>query len=252
MMSRSARLFLAVVVCVSGIAVGGSVYYAYRLPRPSLTPPPAVAEPTNTPVVSPLTIIRLASSTFSASVEYSAEPQPVSAWQTGGDEVIINGGYFNPDFTPSGYLVAQGKRIGKLLFDQDKSGLIGIRNGTFFIRDLHINPLMSGETFDGAVQSYPFLIRNSKPDLSRDTNKIARRTALGIDADGNVYIIALTSTELSLYQFMREIEKTGIPFIHVLNLDGGPSTGIMAVWGSSAVHADSFVRVPSIIRFKKR
>lgn len=88
------------------------------------------------------------------------------------------------------------------------------------------------------IQNGPILVDNiGGIRISKDTGKSAARTALGIDKDGNVAVIILhqsllnTDNTLSLYQFAHSL-KEDEPFksmgLHsVLNLDGGPSTGVM-------------------------
>ena len=137
------------------------------------------------------------------------------------------------------------------MFDQDKSGLLVIQDGQFSIRDLNIAPFTKNETFDFALQSFPFLIKDAKPAIQTDSGKYARRTAVGIDADKNIYILTATTKELTLYQFMTELLHTKIPFTYVLNLDGGPSTGVQANWNGEELLENSMTGVSSILRFQK-
>lgn len=199
-----------------------------------------------------LEIIKLASSTFKAQVEFDKNPKLVSQWVQGGEEIIINGAFFNEDYRPTGFLVVNHEVINKRMFDQDKSGLIITSSSTFSIRDLGLEPIEADDNFEYALQSYPFLIKDGKPALKTDSGKIARRTALGVDEEGNAYIIVLANRSLSLYEFMNEILKTGIKFTNVLNLDGGPSTGIYANWEGKERVLNSYTAVSSIIRFEKK
>lgn len=80
----------------------------------------------------------------------------------------------------------------------------------------------------------------------------ARRTALGVDAANNIYVISVPDREISLYEFMNELLKSGISFLHVLNLDGGPSTGIYAHWEINDIFQNSYSKVPSVIKFRKK
>jgi len=195
-----------------------------------------------------LTIIKFVPEKYSASVEYNNEAKIVSQWKSGGEEIIINGGYFNEDHSPSGYLVIDGKRIGDKMFDQDKSGLLIIDDGKILLRDTNIQPVTSTENIYSALQSFPFLIKNSEPAIKTDSGKKARRTAVGIDKNNNVYLIVV-NTNISLYEFMNYLLNTRINLSNVLNLDGGPSTGIYANWNDNLLY-DSFSPVPSVVRFR--
>lgn len=196
-----------------------------------------------------LHLIKLPPGTFLATAEYSASPKTVAQWRSGGEEIIINGGYFHEDYSPSGFLVVQGERMGKRKFDEDKSGIVGSQNGVMTVRDLKTEPFKHGEKFDFAVQSFPFLVEDGKPAIKTISEKRARRTAVGTDKENNFYIISVIDRELSLYEFMQELQKTQIPFVHVLNLDGGPSTGLYMKWKEEEKIMDSIFPVPQIIRF---
>ena len=193
-------------------------------------------------------IYRLDPVDFSISIANS-DPKRISDWAKELDaEIVINGAYFDKDFTPSGYLKINNERIGELLFDQNKSGLIQIDNGEFTIRDLAENPLQTGEELDFGLQSFPFLIENGKAVIKEDSGKTARRTALGTDKDGLVYIISADLVHISLYELMNKLIETNIDFTYVLNLDGGPSSGI-SIYNELK---DSVTKVPSVILFEKR
>ncbi len=214
-------------------------------------PVPMAIEQTPEPVNTP-TIIKLEHESFAVQIEYDPQGKFISEWKNGGQEIVINGAYFDTDYTPSGLLIINKKRIGKRMFGQNKTGLIAVTNNLTSIRDLAVSPVKDNESLDFALQSYPFLIKNSLPALSSDSGKKARRTALGVDMEKNVYIITATSYQPTLYEFMNQIVATKIPFTFVLNLDGGPSTGLFANWGETQLQMDSFTKVSSVIRFKVR
>ena len=196
-----------------------------------------------------LIVIQLKPEEYAAQIEYDQAGKYISQWRGNDEEIIINGGYFNEDYSPSGFLVVNGKRIGTRSFDQDRSGLFVVKNGQLSIRDLKEQPIGTDEQFEFALQSYPFLIKDGRPAIAEDSGKKASRTALGIDAKGNVYII-ISLSEVSLYEAMNKIDKLEIDFTSVLNLDGGPSTGIYKNWNGENLWHEGFSKVPNIFRFK--
>jgi uncharacterized protein YigE (DUF2233 family) len=196
-------------------------------------------------------VIKLEPQEYNAYIEYDPAANYISRWQGSGEEIIINGGYFNEDYSPSGFLVKNGVRVGNKMFDQDKSGLVSIAQGGISIRDLAVNPIKKNETFEFALQSYPFLIKNGKPALTEDSGKTAKRTILALDAQDNVYIIVLL-TDVSLYEAMNTLIDLKIPLTQALNLDGGPSTGIYKNWSGESYWHEGYNKIPSIIRFKKK
>ncbi len=197
-----------------------------------------------------LLVVKLEPKNYAAQIEYDKEGKYISEWRTDNLEIVINGGFFNEDYTPSGFLVVNGKRIGERLFDQDKSGLFVIKKGVVSIRDLATDPIKENESFEFALQSYPFLIKHEKPALSEDSGKKANRSVLATDVVGNAYIL-ISLSEISLYEMMNKILALQIKFDAALNLDGGPSTGIYKNWEGEGYWHEGYSRVPSIIRFKK-
>ncbi len=200
-----------------------------------------------------LAIMKLGKGTFNASVESSAAaPKLVSEWADSGGGLVINGAYFNEDYTPSGLLIIDKKRIGTRKFDYDKSAALVIKDGDVSIVNLKKEPRTRLESFDYVLQSFPLLIDEGNNTIGVDSQKKARRSAIGIDAVGNVYVIVSDSGDLSLYEFAEEIVKTGISFAKVLNLDGGPSTGVYSNWNKERVAIDSYTKVSSVVRFRKK
>ncbi len=206
----------------------------------------------NSDEIGVINFAKIAPGEFTAEIENSTStPSSISDWSSSKEhQVLINAAYFNEDKTPSGYLVVNGETVGETLFDQDKSGLLVIQDDQFSIRDLATEPLEEGENFDFALQSYPFLIKNSEKAIKSDSGKKARRSAIGIDKEGNVYVLISDSPNLSLYEFMNILYDSEIDFETVLNLDGGPSSGLYVNFGRYSKLIDSQVEVPSILLFK--
>jgi exopolysaccharide biosynthesis protein len=199
-------------------------------------------------------IYRINPEGYKITLDYSIEkPRYVSEWLylNDGAEVVINGPYFNEDYRPSGYLKINNERIGELIFDQNLSGLVQIKDNKLSIRNLGKEALIEGEAVEFGLQSYPFLITNSSPALMEDTGKTARRSAIGTDAEGDIYLIIADTSHLTLYELMSQLIKTEIPFTEVLNLDGGTSTGIAVSEGNYHEIKDSLVKVPGVIVFDK-
>ncbi|MBN1494286.1 phosphodiester glycosidase family protein [Candidatus Peregrinibacteria bacterium] len=199
-------------------------------------------------------IYRVVPGGYKIKLVYSSEaPKYVSDWlyYNDGAEIVVNGPYFSEDYSPSGYVKINNTRVGNLIFNQELSGLVQIEDDKLFIRDLGVQALKADEDVEFGLQSYPFLLKNSAPALTEDSGKIARRTAIGTDADDNVYLIVSDTTHLSLFDLMNQLINTGIPFNQVLNLDGGTSTGIAVSEGNYHEIKDSLVKVPGVIVFDK-
>lgn len=188
---------------------------------------------------------------FQPRVAYDATPKHISTWGGGEQRLVLNGGFFHEDYTPSGYLVVDGQRIGNRMFDQELSGLVSIQYGNLTIRDLAEQPLLEGEKFGHALQSFPFLIKHGKPAVQEDSGLLARRSAIGADRTGNILLI-MVPEQISLYEFAQELERIDIDFDMVLNLDGGPSSGLYIEEEDYRHVIDSFVPVPSVLVFERK
>lgn len=196
-------------------------------------------------------IVKIDQTNTAARIDYNPiNPPFLAGWLQENSKLVINGSYFNADNSPSGYLVVDKKRIGEHLFDQDKSGLVAIANGKIAIRDLAKEPLAANEKFDFAMQSYPFLIKDFAPALARDTGHKARRSAIGSDEQNNIYAIIADESDLSLYEFMNVLLQTKIKFKYVLNLDGGPSSGMMVPGAKPEITINSLSPIPFVISVK--
>jgi uncharacterized protein YigE (DUF2233 family) len=170
----------------------------------------------------------------------------------------FNGGFFTEDFKPTGLLLDKGEILRKI-------SPADLLNGIFAIKNDHTALLLSQNVRIGkanyysfAIQNGPLLIdENGSIQISSDTHKLANRTALGIDKDGNIVLIILKlsllnpDNTISLYEFAQLLKNNDALrplFLHsVLNLDGGPSTGMML--GDS--YYPEMERVQNIIYVKR-
>ena len=175
----------------------------------------------------------------------------VSTWRAmTGALIAVNGTYFDEALSPAGLFITASKRVGKGSFDADKSGVIELAP-TFALIDT------PEERFDRAhaaeaAQSYPFLVLGGKPAVGSESGKSARRTFIGTDTDGNRYVGIVPDAPLTLYRLARVLTKTGVTWDRVLNLDGGPSSGLAAKTERSDETADSLVPVPDVIVIERR
>ena len=97
-----------------------------------------------------------------------------------------------------------------------------------------------------AAQSYPLLIATGKVQKV-SAEKLARRSFAGIDYQGNVYFGIIPDDEVSLATAADMINKIGVAWTNVLNLDGGPSSGLAANLSGAKETINSIVQVPNVI-----
>ncbi len=190
---------------------------------------------------------------FTVGLSAEGSSRRVSAWADDlpAARLVVNGVYFDADGGPSGFVSTGGMRLGRRAFDLDKSGLKEF-SPEFGIVDTAREPVKL-ETIPDGAQSYPFYIRNGEPAISRDSGFQARRTFVGRDEAGRFYFGAVVHGEISLYRLMIALEeKTDIRWTDVLNLDGGPSTGLAARFDGWNETADSIVPVPNVLVVREK
>jgi uncharacterized protein YigE (DUF2233 family) len=159
--------------------------------------------------------------------------------------MATNGVYFHEDLSPSGAFVSKGESISERSFDADKSGLL-VLSPSLRIIDTTKEPAPI-TSFEEAAQTYPFLIKDGVEAISEDSGKLAERTFIGTDADGNGYLGVVINDTVSLHELMRLLKEQPIAWDDALNLDGGPSTGYFTRFDTKNEGRNSLTPVPNVI-----
>ncbi len=162
--------------------------------------------------------VRFEQTRFRLALEWSATGLRVPDSIAPGYLVALNGGYFEPDLRPSGLLIDQGREVqarnggsGVVVLEQGRASLQRLR-------DLKPSPTAS------VLQAWPFLIEPGGADgIHRDDEKLSRRSAIALDAQGRGLLVAVPQDGVSLFGLMQVCRSLGA--VVALNLDGGPSTG---------------------------
>ena len=148
----------------------------------------------------------------------------------------VNGGYFEPDFKPSGLLIEDGRIVSDWQ-ERGGSGALVVRGGRASLAN---EPPADSTSVELAVQCGPRLVEpGGVLGMKGDDGKRAERTAACIRRGGRElnFVIAagpdVGSAGPTLYQFAQWLvaplspgEPSGCEA--ALNLDGGPSTGVVA------------------------
>ena len=137
-----------------------------------------------------------------------------------GAELVINGGFYNPDFTPTGFLKINQKVISKVN-SRGFSGYIAITDTgelNIFFRQ------MPPETYPTIFQSGPFLVDpGGKHGIRSPDERKAHRSAIIRHTSGKfTFILVRNST---LFDLATNILNTYSDVDYALNLDGGPVAG---------------------------
>ncbi len=180
---------------------------------------------------------------YTFSTEHTSSARSIANWQADlrTPALIVNGAYFHEDYSPSGMLIIDAQQIGSRVFDFDKSAILELEPLPNII-DTNTSPAPTD--LRNALQSYPLLIKQGRAGIEKDSELLARRTFFGIDTDKDIYIGILPKSELSLFTLSRVLERMPINWATVINLDGGPSSGIAVA--NDEIH-NSIFPVPNVI-----
>ncbi len=183
---------------------------------------------------------------------HDQEAHRVSGWAEKIEDAVLtaNGVYFTETYDPAGALILDGKELGSTAFDLDKSGYI-VLQPTFDIVNTQVESLNEDELIE-AGQSYPFLIWDGKAAVEKDSGLTARRTFIGQDESGFVYFGVVPSDEVSLYELAHVLLEVDVSWQAVMNLDGGPSTGLAARTQKRTELFNSVVSVPNVIIVERK
>ncbi len=149
----------------------------------------------------------------------------------------INGGFYQPDFTPVGLFVNQGKKIKPLIHNSLLKSCVVITQSNQIQLETDLTRCARATN---AMQTGPLLIENEKinaklDDMPNKSESIKnffgphKRTALALTRENQ--LIMLTTSQLTLIDLANFLQNhsdafgTG-PIKTAVNLDGGSSTGM--------------------------
>lgn len=140
----------------------------------------------------------------------------------------VNGGFFHPDFTPLGLMIADGRKTGTFTRTSLVSGAVLVTNSKPRLLWNHEFP--GEQAVTQMLQAGPRLVDRSQPLASLNRTKAATRTFIATDGRHRWAIGTVRST--SLAGLAELLASPGIlPGMQVhraLNLDGGRSTALYA------------------------
>lgn len=180
-------------------------------------------------------------------IEHSPEPERISSWSNRllAEHILINGFYFLENYLPAGMLITNGQLVHETAFDFDKSGLISLAPD-FRLVDTQFENFSTTDILE-AGQSYPFMLKQGVPAIKTDSGLVARRSFIGTDNNGLTYLGVVAKDDISLFELMHVLTDIQVDWQDVINLDGGPSTGIAVKTKGFVEVLDSLVPVPNII-----
>lgn len=184
--------------------------------------------------------------------ENSETPQFLAGWNNTLDEplAVMNGVYFLDDNQPAGMLITKGKQVNENAFDYSRSALLVLQPepGIIDTTTARIDITRLKE----AAQTYPYLIRDGKADVEEDSGLTSRRSFIGMDTEGRMYMGVVPYQMLSLHVLAKYIEELPVEWNAVVNVDGGTSTGLYTHTTQESDGINSYIGVPNVIVVEKK
>ena len=199
-----------------------------------------------------LYIFRLDQTLFRLDVAYHETPQSLEDWQKETNAImVVNGGFFrveNEKYIPNGLTILNGEILGSSY--EGFGGMLAIHEGPAELRWLVQQPYFPGETLRAALQSFPMLIKpGGEPGFPAELedNLQARRTVIAQDREGRILFLLTPRGHFTLHQLSLYLTGSDLNLDSALNLDGGPSSGIMLAQPREVIPSQSLLPIVILV-----
>jgi exopolysaccharide biosynthesis protein len=179
-----------------------------------------------------LYILRIDPGIYQFKVAYQAQPMTLLDWHlTTNALILVNGGYYRLDedtYIPTGLTIVDGEVIGNSF--GDFAGMLAITDSGPELRWMALKPYSPGEPIRYGLQSFPILIKPGGEmgfSAQYEDNIQARRTVVGQDQDGRILLLVASRGAFTLHQLSLYLYESDFDLDIAINLDGGPSSGIL-------------------------
>jgi uncharacterized protein YigE (DUF2233 family) len=186
-------------------------------------------------------------------LSYFQEGKTLRSWaEEVNNGLVVNAGFFKENNEPVGLLFTDAIRRDQHRIKPEGTGLLSMHAGEIKILDLSAVDVPEPGNLTDALQSYPMLISNGQIVVGETLTSQDRRTAIGMDTSGNVYIFTAEYPHLGLYEFATILKESPLQLSEVLNLDGGGSTGLVIKTPKHSQVIDSLTTVPTVLIVEKK
>jgi uncharacterized protein YigE (DUF2233 family) len=145
----------------------------------------------------------------------------------------VNGGFFHPDWRPSGLVISRGNRINRFETARLLSGVVyDDEKGIHLVRRTQFRDHLG---ITALLQSGPYLVEGGRAVRGLSPSDPGRRTFIATDWRGH-WVLGATLSHLTLAELAQCLASPGAlaPWAveRALNLDGGSSTGFFVERGA--------------------
>jgi uncharacterized protein YigE (DUF2233 family) len=202
-----------------------------------------------------LYILRVDPTSYQFGVAYDKKAKQLSDWlaETGA-VVVINGGYFRQegeDYIPTGLTIVDGEVIGSSY--GAFAGMLAVTPNGPELRWLAQQPYNPDEPLLAGLQSFPILVKPGGVmgfPAENEDNKSARRTVIGQDRQGRILLMVASKGYPTLHQLSVYLADSDLDLDMAVNLDGGPSRGVLVANPPEGIAA--FSALPIVITVHPR
>ena len=198
-----------------------------------------------------LYVLRLEPALFTWGIGYHpGAPQSLTAWQAETDALlVVNGGFFTEAYEATGRIVVDG--IGYGLSYGHFAGMLAMTDSSVEVRWLQERPYDMNEPLQDMLQSFPVLVKpGGRFGFTEEDGQAARRTVVAQDINGRILFIVTSETRFTLRELSRTLTFSDFELDIALNLDGGPSTGLLLAEPQESIPA--FSLLPTVITVHSR
>jgi hypothetical protein len=197
-----------------------------------------------------LYVLRLDPTHFRFEVAYDPQGLLLDAWQAQtGALIVVNGGYFreeNEQYLPNGLTVIDGATIGTSY--GDFGGMFAVTETGPDLRWLAQRSYDPNEPLLAALQSFPILVKPGGElgfPAEHEDHLTARRTVIAQDREGRILLMVAPQGNITLHQLSAYLTASDLDLDIAINLDGGPSSGILLAEPSESI--PTFSPLPIVI-----
>lgn len=196
---------------------------------------------------------RLRKDLITTSLYYQNPPKRLEEWGAMNEgDIVINGAFFTEEFLPTGAFTYQGALMAGSSYEAARSATAAIADGTLSLFDTAEEPLPKRQ-WDHSFQSFPVLIhRSGEAGVTEESEKIARRTVLADDEAGNIYLLIVDRTPITLFDLTNVLLASDLPLDMAVNLDGGPSTALHTDLNGHHESILPLTALPIVLSFAER
>jgi hypothetical protein len=181
-------------------------------------------------------------------------PSLADALRAAGCAAGVNGGFFHPDWRPSGLVISQGRRENRFETAKLLSGVVySDERGTHLVRRSRFR---DHPGITALLQTGPYLVDAGRVVRGLSDRKDRRRTFIATDWRGN-WALGATASRLTLAELAQCLASpqalTPWRVDRAINLDGGSSTGFFFEGGDGgAVLLEPRKRVRNLLGIRAR